>query len=54
MNSLGYDCGTPDGAVGENTRNAIRSFRVNNGMGESDTIDKELMWKLVEVSEKTP
>ena len=49
LNSLGYDCGIPDGSIGEKTRNAVRTFRRDNGMEDSDLIDLELMKKILEV-----
>ena len=46
LNAAGYDCGTADGVAGEKTKNAIESFRADNGLaGESD-IDGELINKL--------
>jgi len=32
LNSLGYNCGTPDGVYGNNTYNAVRRFQSNNGL----------------------
>ena len=53
LNSLGYDCGTADGTAGERTRNAVRSFRRDYGMADSDLIDLELMKKILEVAENS-
>ena len=50
LNSLGYECGTVDGVAGEKTRNAVRSFRREHGMEESDLIDLELMKKMLEAA----
>lgn len=32
LNTLGYNCGTPDGIYGNNTYNAVRRFQSNNGL----------------------
>lgn len=32
LNSLGYDCGTPDGDFGTNTENALKRFQKNNSL----------------------
>ena len=32
LNSLGFDCGVPDGRVGSQTRNAIRAYQKQNGL----------------------
>ena len=63
LNSLGYGCGSPDGEADENdlidleldekTRNAVRSFRRDYGMADSDLIDLELMKKILEVAENS-
>lgn len=28
---MGYDCGIPDGIVGDGTKNAVKSYMENNG-----------------------
>ncbi|MCM1062325.1 MAG: D-Ala-D-Ala carboxypeptidase family metallohydrolase [Eubacterium sp.] len=33
LNSLGFDCGTPDGIAGNKTMSAIASFQRDNGLG---------------------
>ena len=33
LNWLGYNCGTVDGWFGNNTRNAVRSFQRDHGLG---------------------
>lgn len=33
LNSLGYNCGTPDGIAGDKTMSAIASFQRDNGLG---------------------
>lgn len=43
LNSLGYDCGTPDGIMGSNTQNAIIAYRRDHGLSVSDIIDEELL-----------
>lgn len=34
LNSLGFNCGNPDGIIGNNTVNAIHAFQRANGLGE--------------------
>lgn len=52
LSELGYDCGTPDGIVGNNTRNAILSFQKDNGLYESGVVDYQLLKYLsVEIAE---
>lgn len=43
LNTLGYNCGTPDGIYGTNTRNAIISFQRQNGLSV-DGIAGEDTW----------
>lgn len=43
LNSLGYNCGTPDGIMGNNTKNAILSYQKDRGMFESGIVDDELL-----------
>ena len=33
LNSLGYNCGTPDGIAGDKTMSAIASFQRKNNLG---------------------
>jgi len=46
LNSLGYDCGTPDGIVGQNTTAAIKRFQEDNGLFVSGVVDDELLKQL--------
>lgn len=43
LNCIGYDCGTPDGIAGINTKNAILKYKKDNGLEESDTITDKLL-----------
>ncbi len=44
--SLGYDVGTPDGAMGPRTRNAVISFERANALPETGRVNAELLEKL--------
>ncbi|PHR60115.1 MAG: hypothetical protein COA43_07390 [Robiginitomaculum sp.] len=44
--SLGYDVGTPDGAMGPRTRNAVMSFERANGMPETGRVNSVLLERL--------
>ena len=46
LNSIGYDCGNPDGIAGEKTRNAIRKYQEENGLFTSGIIDDGLLKSL--------
>lgn len=39
LNSLGYDAGTPDGAVGPRTTRALRAFQKDKGIPETGRLD---------------
>ena len=43
---LGYDVGTPDGAMGPKTRNAVISFERANGLPETGRVDRALIKRL--------
>ena len=43
LNIMGYDAGTPDGAIGPKTARAIRSFERDNGMGETGRLNQGLV-----------
>lgn len=43
LNGAGYTCGNADGVAGARTKEAIRSFRADRFMTESDEIDEELL-----------
>lgn len=49
LKQLGYDCETT-GELDASTRKAARQFRVDHGLAESDTVDLELMEKILEVA----
>lgn len=46
LNSLGYDCGTPDGVAGSGTQNAIANYRKDNGLPDGSDIDAEFLSSL--------
>ncbi len=46
LNSLGYDCGTPDGVAGPQTRSALRRFQKDKGLPATGTIDRDTSEKL--------
>jgi hypothetical protein len=46
LNEAGYDCGTADGIVGENTRNAIIAYEKASGITEDGEITGELVKSL--------
>jgi len=46
LNKLGYDVGTPDGEMGERTREGIKSFERRNGMAETGEVTVPLVTKL--------
>ena len=43
LNGAGYTCGNADGVVGNRTKEAIRDFRADRFMTDSDEIDEELL-----------
>jgi hypothetical protein len=38
LNALGYDCGTPDGVFGKNTKAALKEFQEDNGLKKDGKI----------------
>ncbi|MDF2801355.1 MAG: hypothetical protein K0S61_1258 [Anaerocolumna sp.] len=50
LNDNGYDCGTPDGVVGNNTKKAIKKYQKDNELKVTGTINKTLL-KLLGVTE---
>lgn len=50
LNSLGYNCGTPDGIAGNGTQSAIKQYRSDNGLPDGTEIDADLLNSLNEVS----
>ncbi len=46
LNDAGYNCGTPDGVAGNNTKNAILAFQAANGLEQTGVIDDELLTAL--------
>ena len=43
LNSNGYQCGTPDGIAGQNTRNAVIEYKKANGMEATSVISQKLL-----------
>ena len=43
LNSAGYNCGTPDGIVGNGTQSAIMQYRSDNSLPEGAEIDADLL-----------
>lgn len=43
LNDIGYDCGTPDGVLGEITEREISAYKKENGIGEDGVITRELL-----------
>ena len=41
LNSLGYDCGIPDGDFGTNTENALKRFQRNNSLSDDGIAGKK-------------
>ncbi|MEG0975118.1 MAG: peptidoglycan-binding protein [Comamonas sp.] len=48
LNELGYDVGTPDGAAGPRTQNALRSFQQDQGVPVTGRLDQATMRYLAE------
>ncbi len=46
LNKLGYDVGQPDGALGDRTRDAIKSFERRNGTAETGEVTVPMVTKL--------
>lgn len=43
LNNSGYQCGTADGIIGNNTKSAIKAFRNDNNLGDGNEIDQDLL-----------
>ena len=48
LNELGFDVGTPDGAAGPRTQNALRSFQQDQGLPVTGRLDQATMRQLSE------
>jgi len=46
LNEAGYDCGTPDGKIGNMTRSAISAYQEASGLTVTGTIEDELLENL--------
>ena len=46
LNSLGFNCGTPDGIAGQKTADAINAYAKENGLPETGVITDELLDKM--------
>lgn len=53
LNSIGYNCGTPDGIVGSNTKKAILQYQKDNGLFASGEVDDELLKSLGKMNIET-
>jgi hypothetical protein len=49
LNNLGYDCGRPDGKLGDKTAAALRSFQQQQGLTVTGELDQATQDKLVEI-----
>ena len=54
LNEAGFDCGTPDGISGNNTKSAIREYQTKNRLPKTGIIDTELLEALGFTSEEIP
>ena len=43
LNDAGFNCGTPDGAAGKKTKQAIMDFQAENGLEQTGVIDDALL-----------
>lgn len=50
LNAAGYSCGTPDGIIGNGTRNQIEKYRTDKGLAAGNAIDEELYSNLISTS----
>ncbi|WP_133122937.1 peptidoglycan-binding protein [Zhengella mangrovi] len=48
LNKNGFDAGTPDGIMGDKTKQAIKAFQTANGMAATGEVDNALISKLLE------
>ena len=46
LNELGYNAGTPDGAMGGKTASALRAFQKDRGIAQSGRLDAATMVEL--------
>ncbi|SHO54020.1 peptidoglycan-binding domain-containing protein [Anaerocolumna xylanovorans] len=46
LNNEGYNCGTPDGVVGKNTKTAIKKYQKDNKLKITGTINNTLLKSL--------
>jgi len=52
LNSKGFDCGTPDGVFGDNTKNATKKFQQANGLSADGAAGKNTLAKAIELGFK--
>lgn len=43
LNALSYNCGTPDGIAGAKTAEAVKKYKINNGLGTDENITFDLI-----------
>jgi len=48
LNTLGYDCGTPDGIAGDMTNTAVSKYQKDHGLYVSGNIDDSLIKSLID------
>lgn len=46
LNTVGYDCGTPDGIAGSTTKSQIEKYQADRGLSETGTITEQLLKSL--------
>lgn len=47
LNYFGYNCGTPDGVMGDKTRESIKAYQREQGLAETGEITEELLDRLI-------
>jgi Putative peptidoglycan-binding domain-containing protein len=43
LNAKGYDCGTPDGCIGKDTKASIKKYQKAHGLEVTGTVNKSLL-----------
>ena len=47
LNYFGYNCGTPDGVMGDKTKESIKAYQREQGLAETGEITEELLDRLI-------